>query len=96
MPSRDCAGFSYSHSRYNRTNCTHLKGAFDAVNAGTHQGINIAITGNTTETATAALNASGSGSASYTAVSVQPSGGGARTISGTIAAALINSMGPDQ
>ena len=41
---------------------TTLKGAFDAVNAGTHQGvITIAITGNTTETATAALNASGSG-----------------------------------
>lgn len=75
---------------------TTLKGAFDAVNAGTHQGvITIAITGNTTETATAALNASGSGSASYTAVSIQPSGGGARTISGTIAAALINLNGAD-
>src|SRR5262245_13753331 len=47
------------------TTYTTLKGAFDAVNAGTHQGaITIAITASTTETATASLNASGSGSAS--------------------------------
>jgi hypothetical protein len=38
---------------------TTLKGAFDAINLGTHQGIiNISINGNTTETATAVLNSS--------------------------------------
>lgn len=73
-----------------------LKGAFDAINAGTHQGaITLNILGNTTETATATLNASGSGSASYTSVTIQPSGGAARTISGTIAGYLISLNGAD-
>src|SRR5262245_25195482 len=41
---------------------TTLKAAFDAVNLGTHQGtITISITGDTAETATAALFPSGSG-----------------------------------
>src|SRR5262245_34672916 len=45
---------------------TTLKGAFDAINAGTHQGaITIDVVSDTTETASASLNASGSGSASY-------------------------------
>jgi hypothetical protein len=49
---------------------TTLKGAFDAINAGTHKGVvTISITGNTTETATAVLNAS-SGTSSYTAVNI--------------------------
>jgi hypothetical protein len=48
--------------------------------------INIAIVGDTTETVSAVLNASG-GTANYTSISVQPSGGAARTISGAIAAA---------
>ncbi|MEN3333049.1 MAG: trimeric autotransporter adhesin [Blastocatellia bacterium] len=77
---------------------TTLKGAFDAINAGTHQGvIAISINADTTETATAALNASGSGSASYTSISIQPAGGAARTISGAIAAGspLINLNGAD-
>ncbi|WP_324326915.1 hypothetical protein, partial [Flavobacterium sp.] len=73
-----------------------LKAAFDAINAGTHQGvITIAIYGNTTETATAALNASGSGSAVYTSIGIQPAGGAARTVSGSLAAALINLNGAD-
>jgi len=64
---------------------TTLKGAFDAVNAGTHQGsVTISITGNTTETATATLNASGSGGASYTAVTVKPGSGASPTVSGNI------------
>jgi hypothetical protein len=64
---------------------TTLKGAFDAVNAGTHQGsVTINITGNTTETAAAILNASGSGSASYTAVSVKPGTGATPTVSGNL------------
>ncbi|MBX7140573.1 MAG: T9SS type A sorting domain-containing protein [Chitinophagales bacterium] len=73
-----------------------LKSAFDAINAGTHQGaITLNILGNTTETATATLNASGSGSASYTSVTIQPSGGAARTISGNIGTYMIELNGAD-
>jgi hypothetical protein len=69
---------------------TTLKGAFDAVNAGTHQGsVTISITGNTTETAAATLNASGSGSASYTAVSIKPGTGATPTVSGNISSNAI-------
>ncbi|TRV26892.1 MAG: hypothetical protein EWV88_05660, partial [Microcystis wesenbergii Mw_MB_S_20031200_S109D] len=77
---------------------TTLKGAFDAINAGTHTGsISISISGNTTETASAVLNASGSGSASYTSIAIAPSGGAARTISGAITAGspLIDLNGAD-
>ena len=64
---------------------TTLKGAFDAINAGTHRGaITVSITGNTTETATASLNASGSGSASYTAVNIAPASGTTPVVSGGI------------
>ena len=50
-----------------------LKASFDAINAGQHTGIvNITITGNTNETSPAKLAASGSGSASYTAVNIVP------------------------
>lgn len=66
-----------------------LATAFTQINNGLHTGvITITITGNTTETATATLNASGTGSASYTSISVQPSGGAARTVSGAITAGL--------
>lgn len=77
---------------------TTLKEAFDAVNAGTHTGtIAISINADTTETAPAVLNASGSGAASYTAISIQPAGGAARTISGAIAAGspMIDFNGAD-
>ncbi|MDH6250933.1 hypothetical protein M2347_000660 [Chryseobacterium sp. H1D6B] len=68
---------------------TTLKDAFDAVNSGTHQGsITMSITGNTTETATAALNASG-GTASYTSVVIKPAAGVTPTISGNISAAML-------
>ena len=61
---------------------TTLKGAFDAINAGTHQGaITIGISANTTETAPAVLNSSGAGSAIYTSVLVQPTADGV-TVSG--------------
>ncbi|MBK9105939.1 MAG: hypothetical protein IPL92_15545 [Saprospiraceae bacterium] len=64
-----------------------LKDAFDAINAGTHTGtITVDIVNNTTETATAVLNASGTGSSSYTTILIQPSGGAARSISGAITA----------
>jgi hypothetical protein len=76
------------------TDYATLQLAFAAINAGTHQGaINVWILGNTTETASAALNASGSGSASYTSIIMVPSG--ARTISGNLAAPLIDLNGAD-
>jgi hypothetical protein len=73
-----------------------VKGAFDAINAGTHQGaINIFIIGDTTETAPAVLNASGTGAAVYTSIIMEPTG--ARTVSGAIAAGspLIDLNGAD-
>jgi len=73
-----------------------LKLAFDAINAGTHQGaITVAILQNTTETASAVLNESGSGSASYTSVSIQPSGGAARSVSGAVIGHLVDLNGAD-
>jgi len=73
-----------------------LEGAFDKINDGTHQGeITIDISGNTSETSAAILNASGSGSASYTSVGLQPSGGAARTISGSQTSYLIYLNGAD-
>lgn len=75
-----------------------LKDAFDAVNAGTHQGtLAVSICGDTTETAPAVLNASGSGSSVYTAATIRPAGGAARTISGATAAGgpMIDLNGAD-
>lgn len=80
------------------TSYTTLKLAFDAVNLGTHQGIiTINVTGNTTETLTAALNASGTGASNYSSITISPSGGSARTIAGAIVAGfpLINLNGAD-
>ncbi|MDY0103432.1 MAG: T9SS type A sorting domain-containing protein [Lentimicrobium sp.] len=74
-------------------NYTTLRQAFDAVNAGTLNGhIILQLTGSTTETATASLNASGNGSASYTSISIYPTETGI-TISGNLAAPLINLSG---
>jgi hypothetical protein len=66
------------------TGYTTLRSAFAAINSGTHQGaITIDVCGTTNEAAqTALLNASGSGSASYTSIAISPAGGAARTISG--------------
>jgi uncharacterized repeat protein (TIGR01451 family) len=76
------------------TDYATVKAAFDAINAGTHQGaINIFILGNTTETVAAVLNASGSGSASYTSIGMTPTG--ARTVSGNLATPLIDLNGAD-
>lgn len=76
-----------------------LKAAFDAINAGTHTGaISIEVCGDTSEgTATAALNASGAGSASYSQIIIRPSGGVARTISGATTAGnpMIDLNGAD-
>src|ERR1041385_4301826 len=60
-----------------------LKEAFDAINAGTHTGvIIIGVCFDTTETAPAVLNASGTGGASYTSVLIAPNG--VRIISGAM------------
>ena len=69
---------------------TTLTDAFVAINAGTHTGtITINVVANTTEPATGAvLNASGTGSANYTSILIQPSGGAARVISGAINAGV--------
>lgn len=71
-----------------------LKGAFDAINAGTHTNvIQISITGTVTETATASLNASGSGSASYTGVTINPVGNA--VVTGNLALPLVDLNGAD-
>jgi hypothetical protein len=73
-----------------------LKEAFDAINAGTHTGaVTIGINANLTETASAVLNASGSGGANYTSVVITPIGGVARTIEGTIVGSVIKLNGAD-
>ena len=55
------------------TNYSTLGAAFAKINDGTHKGaIVIKINANTTETISAALNASGSGSASYTSINIYP------------------------
>ncbi len=79
-------------------NYSTLKDAFDAVNSGIHQGvITLNITGNTNETTSAVLNASGTGSASYSGMLIQPTGGSSRTITGAITPGnpLIDLNGPD-
>lgn len=74
---------------------TTVKGAFDAINAGTHHGvITITLTGNTTETSSAALNASGSGSSVYLSVRIYPTNTGI-TISGNLGSPLIDLNGAD-
>jgi uncharacterized repeat protein (TIGR01451 family) len=75
-----------------------LKLAFDAINAGTHTGtITIDVCGDSTETATAALNDGATAPASWTTMSISPAGGAARTITGAIAAGspLVNLNGAD-
>ena len=77
---------------------TTLKAAFDAINAGTHQGdIVINISANTTESAVPCiLQSSGAGAASYTSVLIQPSNDGV-TITGSTATGrgLIELVGAD-
>ncbi len=80
-----------------------LKAAFDAINLGTHTGvITIDVCGNTTEAAivgaaSVVLNASGTGSSSYSTIGISPAGGARRTISGAATAGfpLIDFPGPD-
>ncbi len=75
-----------------------LKLAFDAINLGTHTGtITIGVSADGVETLPCVLNASGSGGANYTTITINPTGGAVRTISGAIAAAspLIDLNGAD-
>jgi trimeric autotransporter adhesin len=73
---------------------TTLKGAFDAINltAQTGNTISIAVSGDTTETAPAVLNAG-----LWTSITISPTGGAARTISGAIVAGspLVDLNGAD-
>lgn len=72
-----------------------LKGAFDAINSGTITGdIIIRVVDNTTETASAVLNASGTSGASYTSVYIYPTVSG-KTISGNLTYPLIDLNGAD-
>ncbi len=74
------------------TGYTTLKAAFDAVNNGTHTGkVSITIIGNTVEAATATLNASGSGSASYSSVEINTNG--SYSVTGAIAGPIISFNG---
>ncbi|MEI7983448.1 MAG: hypothetical protein WCI71_17490, partial [Bacteroidota bacterium] len=71
-----------------------LKAAFDAINAGTHQGtVTVMINGSTTETAAAVLNASSTPS-SYTSVNIYPTATGL-SVSGNLATPLIDLNGAD-
>ena len=77
------------------TSYTTLKGAFDAINLGTHKGdIVIKVNGNTVETATAVLNASGAGSSNYTSINIYPTAG-SLSIGGNLAAPVIDFNGAD-
>ncbi|MFZ1323396.1 MAG: T9SS type A sorting domain-containing protein [Ignavibacteria bacterium] len=76
-----------------------LKDALAAINAGTHTGaLTVDVVGNTTETATAVLNASGLGAASYTSILMTPSGGPRiieGNLSGSTTGAIIRLHGAD-
>ncbi|MFZ4591004.1 MAG: beta strand repeat-containing protein, partial [Ignavibacteria bacterium] len=72
-----------------------IKAAFDAINAGTHQGdVTIKMNGSTIETICAVLNASGTGSANYSTVVIYPSTAGL-SVSGNLATPLLDLNGAD-
>ncbi|CAF4694351.1 unnamed protein product [Rotaria sp. Silwood1] len=80
----------------NSVNYTTLKAAFNAINAGTHTGaITISISGNTTETDSCVINATGVGAASYSSITMSPTGGAARTIQGNVNGNFIVFNGAD-
>lgn len=80
------------------TSLTKAGGVFSAINAGTHRGIiTVSVTANsTTEDGANTLNASGSGSSSYSSITIYAMGS-ARTISGAVTAGtpLITLNGAD-
>lgn len=69
-----------------------LGSAFTAINSGAQTGaaITISIVGNTTEPVTASLN-----QGAWTSLTISPSGGAARTLSGNITGALVQLDGAD-
>ena len=72
----------------------NLRAAFAAINAGTHQGvIQISVIGDSVETASALLNASGSGSSSYSSILITPAG--TRVISTILSGPMIELNGAD-
>ena len=72
-----------------------LQLAFAAINNGTHQGtITITVSASVTDNNQAVINASGSGSASYTSITVYPTNTGV-TLSGSNAVGLISFNGAD-
>jgi hypothetical protein len=72
-----------------------LQAAFAAINAGTHTGaITMKVSGTTTETGTAILNASGTGAANYTSITIYPAVSGCQ-ITGNLNAPLIDLNGAD-
>ena len=76
-------------------NYSTIKMAFDAINAGTITGaITLQVINSTTETSAASLNASGTGSANYSSVTIYPTVTG-KSIGGSIAGNLINLNGAD-
>ena len=84
----------YVGSTY-KTCYSTLKGAFDAINAGTYTGaITLKINESITETSAAVLNNSGTGSANYTSVNIYPTVSGV-SISGGLTTPLIDLNGAD-
>lgn len=79
------------------TSYATLADAFTAINTGAFTGaITVNIVGNTTETFSASLDSSGNGTgSSYTSITIQPSGGVSRTITGAFVGNLINLNGAD-
>ena len=79
------------------TSYATLADAFTAINTGAFTGaITVNIVGNTTETVSPSLDSSGNGTgSSYTSITIQPSGGTSRTITGAISGNLINLNGAD-
>ncbi len=71
-----------------------LKTAFDSINSGFHKGvISLDIVGNTAESASAVINASGIGSSVYTSIMIAATG--PRTIAGAIVGPLVDLNGAD-
>jgi len=90
MPVEVTASAGLSNASYNT-----LKLAFDKINDGTHQGIiNFKVNITTAETVSAVLNASGTGSSNYTSLNIYPTLTGL-SISGNLAAPLIDFNGAD-
>jgi len=74
---------------------TTLKAAFDAVNNGTLTGnVTLRIIANTTETTSATLNASGTGSANYNTINIYPTAANL-SVTGNMNAPLIDLNGAD-